>query len=292
MPTYRIIGADQKEYGPVDRDQIRAWIAQGRVNAGTQVRSDESGGWKRLADFSEFSREFGTGAPSPSRPPPAPDAKTSGMAIASLILGIFGLFTCGVSAIAGLVLGIVSMKGIQKSNGQLRGHGIALAGTIVSGAFLFLLPLLAAIMVPAIARPRIKLQTARCMNNLTLLNAATQIYSAKNHDRFPPASTWCDAIKSEVLSERPFECPAAHNGERCHYAFNARLDGLERRQVAPDTVMFFETDGGWNLSGGPELMLHSPRHLTRFVVAFADGSVRQITRAELGHLRWNPVDSL
>jgi hypothetical protein len=36
---YRIIGADQKEYGPVTQDQICQWIAEGRANAHSRARN-------------------------------------------------------------------------------------------------------------------------------------------------------------------------------------------------------------------------------------------------------------
>jgi hypothetical protein len=31
MPTYKIIGADLMEYGPVSAEQIRQWINEGRA---------------------------------------------------------------------------------------------------------------------------------------------------------------------------------------------------------------------------------------------------------------------
>ena len=34
---YKIIGGDQKEYGPVTADQLRAWITEGRVNGLTSI---------------------------------------------------------------------------------------------------------------------------------------------------------------------------------------------------------------------------------------------------------------
>jgi hypothetical protein len=289
MQTYRIIGTDQKEYGPVNGDQIRAWIAQGRVNASTRMRLEEGGDWKLLGDFPEFSREAGPRIPSIPVSQPAAATKTSGMAIASLVLGILSPLTCSVSALVGVVLGPVAMGEIQKSKGQLRGNGIALAGTIISGAFLLAIPVFAALLLPAFANAKGKAQTITCVNHLKTLSASTQIYESRNQNQFPPAQTWCDAIKTEVLSDTFFQCPAAHNGERCHYAFNAKLDGMDVRQVAPDTVMFFETDGGWNVSGGRELMLESPRHHNKYIIAYADGSVHQIDRFDLGTLRWDPA---
>jgi hypothetical protein len=51
---YKIIGADQREYGPVPIEQVRKWIAERRANGQTKAWSETSGEWKTLADFPEF----------------------------------------------------------------------------------------------------------------------------------------------------------------------------------------------------------------------------------------------
>jgi hypothetical protein len=51
---YKIIGADQKEYGPISGDQIRQWIAEGRVNGQTVACAEGTQDWKPLAQFPEF----------------------------------------------------------------------------------------------------------------------------------------------------------------------------------------------------------------------------------------------
>jgi len=66
----------------------------------------------------------------PTSPAPAP--KTSGHAIAGLLVGLAGLCTCGVGGIAGLVLSIVALKKIDASRGTLGGRGLAIAGIIAS----------------------------------------------------------------------------------------------------------------------------------------------------------------
>lgn len=55
MRMYKVIGADQQEYGPLAADQIRQWIGDGRLHGQTRAQSDGSGEWKTLSDFSEFS---------------------------------------------------------------------------------------------------------------------------------------------------------------------------------------------------------------------------------------------
>ena len=66
-----------------------------------------------------------------SMPPVAPQAKTSGLAIAALVCGIAGLCTAGLGGIAGIILGIVAMVKVKRSAGQLKGKGLAIVGIIV-----------------------------------------------------------------------------------------------------------------------------------------------------------------
>jgi hypothetical protein len=295
MATYTIIGGDGKEYGSVTADQLRQWIADGRANAQTRMRIEGATEWKSLAEFPEFQAALDGAAP-PSLPPAAPVAasaappKMSGMAVTSLVLGILGIFTCGITALAGLILGIVAMVKVKNSGGKLGGGGLALAGTIVSGIFLFFIPLmiLPAMLLPALAQAKQKAQEINCVNNEKQLALAIRIYSGDNKDKFPPAATWCDAIKTYAGSERIFKCPAGNSSSRCDYAFNAKLDGVDESKINPQTVMIFESAGGWNANGGSELMIGKPRHARMVVVALADGSVRQLPESQLNTLRWDP----
>jgi uncharacterized RDD family membrane protein YckC len=49
-----IIGSDEKEYGPVTADQVRAWIAAGRADLDTKAKAAGSDEWRRVGDFPEF----------------------------------------------------------------------------------------------------------------------------------------------------------------------------------------------------------------------------------------------
>jgi hypothetical protein len=68
---YKIIGADQKEYGPVSAQEIRQWIAEGRANGQTLVQAEGATEWKPLSSYPEFFDTLAS-APAPSVPPPAP----------------------------------------------------------------------------------------------------------------------------------------------------------------------------------------------------------------------------
>jgi prepilin-type processing-associated H-X9-DG protein len=224
-------------------------------------------------------------------PPPLPNtapARTSAMAVTSLVLGILGLLTCGFTALFGLIFGIIALVKVKGSQGKLKGDGLALSGIIVSGVFLLMIPVFAAMLLPALAAAKQRAQTINCMSNEKQLALAVIMYADKNSNHFPDATNWCDAIKSSV-TPNVFKCPAANSVSQCDYAFNAALGGMNASQVDPHTVMIFESDAGWDASGGPESMAagrHQNRRLS--VVAYADGSVQQVREAALNNLRWNP----
>lgn len=285
---YKIIGADGKEYGPVSADQIRQWIAEGRVNAQTRTQAEGSPEWRTLAEFTEFAEALKAARP------PAPGApKTSGMAIASLVLSILGFLAVwyGITWPAliapglGLALGLAAMYKIKKTAGQLRGRDCALLGVAISGM------VLVNTSSPFLITPRpmiMRTPGLDCLNQVKQLGLAVRIYAADNSDRLPFATNWCDAIAYALTTTNVFQCPAAGTPARCHYAFNAKLSGIEAEKAGPDTVMIFESDAGWNSSGGPELLPVRPRHRQGFVVAFADGSARFVKESELKQLRWDP----
>ncbi|MEI6392910.1 MAG: DUF4190 domain-containing protein [Verrucomicrobiota bacterium] len=153
---YRVLGADGKEYGPVSAEVLRQWIVQGRANAQTQVKPEGVADWQTLASVPEFEPDFAV-APgaTPSLPlsATAAETKTSGMAITSLVLGILGLFTCGVTSLVGLILGIIALVKINRSGGRLSGNGLAISGICVSAIFVLMVPICAAMLLPALWDP-------------------------------------------------------------------------------------------------------------------------------------------
>ena len=138
---YYLIGADQKEYGPVAADEVRAWIAEGRANGQTLARLEGSP-WKPLSTFPEFAATLGA-AP---QPPPVRLAQasltgrapqTNGMAVAGLVMGIIsmtvGLVCCGlVFNILGIIFSSVALSQIKRSPAQQAGRNLAIIGLVLS----------------------------------------------------------------------------------------------------------------------------------------------------------------
>jgi prepilin-type processing-associated H-X9-DG protein len=284
---YKIIGADGKEYGPITAKQLQQWVSQGRANATTRVRLETSPDWQTLGSLPEFAEALSLPPTLPNLPAAAPvPAKTSGLAIASLVLGLLGIL-CGITAVVGLVLGIVALIQINKSQGQLKGQGLAIAGLILSGLFILIMP---ALLLPALAKGQAKARTISCVNNATVIAQAVVMHAQANTNTCPPAATWCDAIQTEVGSDRAFQCPTGDEKHRCHYAYNAKLDGVSLDKVTNpgQTVLVFETDGGWNLSGGSELLPKKVRHNRTVVIGYVDGHVETMTESRLSQLQWEP----
>ena len=78
---YRVIGIDGQEYGPVSADEIRRWIAAGRLNAQSKAVPEGASESKPLAEFPEFADALrrGSGLASPGASPdrnPTAEAKT------------------------------------------------------------------------------------------------------------------------------------------------------------------------------------------------------------------------
>lgn len=291
---YKIRGGDGNEYGPVSADAVREWVHQGRANGQTFVLPDGATEWKILSACPEFAALFAPPPPgltSAVGGVPAGASKTSGLAITSLVLGCCSLISCGltiiISAPLGLIFGLIALSKIKASQGRLTGRGLALAGTIISAVCLLLIPLFAAMLLPALAKAKSKAQSINCVNNAKQLGLAARIYSGDNNDVYPTARNWCDALLPDMGSAKVYVCPGVPDA-RCGYAYNSKLSGLEETNVNPATVMFFESDAGWNASGGRELMITKPRHAGRYIIGLADGSVEQVKEADLGNLRWEP----
>jgi hypothetical protein len=99
---YKIIGADQKEYGPISADQMRQWLAEGRVNGQTQVQAEGQADWRPLSSYPEFAvaaQAIPTGAPFGAVPSANAAALVSGPATGLLITGII----CAITAVLSLL---------------------------------------------------------------------------------------------------------------------------------------------------------------------------------------------
>ena len=293
---YKVRGADGKEYGPVAEGVLRQWIAERRAAGHTRVQAAGSSEWKALSEIPEFAAAL-SGAPPPLIPPPLPPSpgspplgpasrrpRTHGLAVSSLVLGILGLCSGGITAVVGLVLGIIALIRIRRAPDQFRGKGLAIAGICVSTVFVLVLP---ALLLPALVKVRAKDTASQCVKQAREIGLAIRLYADENNGVSPAAAEWCDAILENLPTPESLQCPA-RSSERSGYGFNQRVAGRPLSSIPPDTVMVFEAEGGWNFTGGPDDLLAEPAHETSLIVGFADGTARQVPWEDLAMLRWEP----
>ena len=101
---YKIIGADQKQYGPVSADDMRKWIAEGRVNAQTLIQSEGQTDWRTLATYPEFASApppTSSGVPFGANPPfgAMPQQKIPNYLVQSILVTLCCCLPFGVVAI-------------------------------------------------------------------------------------------------------------------------------------------------------------------------------------------------
>ncbi|MBP7049717.1 MAG: hypothetical protein KBE65_01740 [Phycisphaerae bacterium] len=104
---------------------------------------------------------------------------------------------------------------------------------------------------------------ARCSHNLYDLFLELWMYCGYSTPNVAlPCDRWCDVLldggkEDRALVMRDLTHHSA-DGTKCHYAMNANW----APDAPSDMVLLFETGGGWNQCGGPELFSfdnHSPR---------------------------------
>lgn len=156
---YKILGSDQKEYGPVTPEQLRQWIVERRLHAQSLVRLDGAPNWTPLAQFPEFSATLaGAGPVSPAAAPVA--TRTNPMAVIALVTSIIAtpaMCCCGFVSLGiglpivgipfnmlGIILSFVALNQIKKNPETERGKGLAIAAIILSSLSLVfsLIPLI------------------------------------------------------------------------------------------------------------------------------------------------------
>jgi len=110
---YKIIGTDGRQYGPVNADQIRRWLAENRIHAQSLVQSEGAQDWKPLFSLPEFTADLNAVPPPVIAAPGAVTARAShkiAAGILGILLGGLGIhkFILGYTG-AGLVMLLVTV---------------------------------------------------------------------------------------------------------------------------------------------------------------------------------------
>ncbi len=191
------------------------------------------------------------------------------------------IFLASITAVFSIFIGFLSIWKIRCKKNELYGTIRSIFGILLSIAFLLGVIMPAFQVHPPGVRERLV-----CANNIKCLAMATILYAEDHNDIIPTSAKWCDLLaERKDVSKKYFICrSASHNGDKgpCHYAMNPNCEP----NSSNDIVLLFETKGGWNQHGGPELLTldnHKPRGAN---VAFHDGHWEFIKPKDVGKLKW------
>ena len=188
--------------------------------------------------------------------------------------------------VGGLALGIISTYKIHKSKGRLIGGicsilGMGLAAVLISSYCIY------SLWTFRYASSTVSPTWLCGGSNLATLGRVLSIYGADYDGKYPTPERWCDLIVEEFdLDSQQFVCPSAGEG-RCHYAINPNCEP----NSPPDIVLLFDTKGGWNQYGGPELLTFDNHAGKGCHVLFNDGHVEFIKPKDVGKLKWEGEES-
>jgi hypothetical protein len=134
---YKIIGADQVEYGPITAEQVRQWVTEGRLNGLSKIQVDGSGQWKQLREMPEFASLLPPPPPPISLPAASPLSSAAvppnnPLAAWALGTGIVSLACCPgfILSLISIVLGAMALSQINRNPNQ-GGRGLAAAGIVL-----------------------------------------------------------------------------------------------------------------------------------------------------------------
>lgn len=168
------------------------------------------------------------------------EPETSGAAIASLILGICSIVLCLsiFTAIPAVICGHIAKSNIKKSNGQLKGDGLALGGLITGyiniAFFALLIP--AGILLPALAKARESAHQTACNSQIRNIIINTTVHLDKETGNFPFSL-------GDLYQESDLICPSTKGDGDEIYIYH----GNKGLKPSPDVILitcpFHQSEG-------------------------------------------------
>jgi hypothetical protein len=137
------IARGDTHFGPLQQKDLQRMIDTGEVGPNSLVWKDGMADWVAASQVPElrFTTSAGahvastagqsaySGSSEGSQLHPHQSPRTSGFAVASLVLGVVWL--CGLGSLLATIFGIIALNQIFRSNGTTTGKGLALSGLIL-----------------------------------------------------------------------------------------------------------------------------------------------------------------
>jgi hypothetical protein len=246
------------------------------------------------------------GMPGPSAP-----GTTSGLAIASLVLGILSCPLSCLTAIPGLICGIVGLVRIRASEAvatgpRLGGSGLAIAGIILNAVFLLVTPVMIGLLLPAVQAAREAARRTQCMNNFKQIGLGMHVFASAHDDSFSTAIV--DADGRPLLSWRVAILPYLGEAELYEaFHLDEPWDSPHNRALVDRMPQVFACPSGdlppgmttYLAAAGPGMALDEPNRSGQFAVVpireMTDGTSQTMLVVEAGHdqaVPWTKPDDI
>ena len=204
------------------------------------------------------------------------------------LFGVCG-FACSLVCLVGLLFSVAALPWILSSTGKFRGSGFIILGMVLAMS-------LSVFWWAETCGPMSSAAVMACGHNLSQLGKAILVYANDHQGQYPDPNRWCDLLaKHADVQAKHFFCPGVRlrwkrqvlpwpvpRKARCYYAMNPNC----RPNSPPDMVLLFETKGGWNEFGGPEILTLDNHWGDRCNILFNDGHVEPGRRRYFGRLKW------
>lgn len=192
-----------------------------------------------------------------------------GLDVFSFDLGVFGIILIGtsiLSIIASLVIGVFALIHISLSKGKIQGTRKAVTAVVLSLIYIFFVGV---ILIPPIVKVQ-QLDSRRvCGEHLYALGKSLHAY-AENYGVYPMPDKWCDILlQGKYVTQDIFKCPS-NKKLQCSYSINPNC----KPNSEPNTVLVFESKGGWNSFGGPEILTAEYHKNEGCNILYNDGHVK------------------
>ena len=193
---------------------------------------------------------------------------------------VYGHLVSGLMASTGIVAGFLVIKKGYAKGRILKSVRFTIAGIVIGAVFI----------VFWILHSPDSTFTARrrCAANLQALGKWMILYAGDYDEQYPRTEKWCDLLTEYMkptvdkrVIEKCFICPVNKEG-RCHYAMNPNISPRSK----PGQVLLFETEGGWNQTGGPEILTTENHRGKSCNVLFNDSHVEFVSADRISELKW------
>ena len=196
-------------------------------------------------------------------------------AVAGIITGFLGLVTFGLFSVVGLVLGLMALVRIHRSDGTFGGTSIAIIAICVSitcgtGGVLLL--------------TGISGGDYAAVASLARIHGSITRWTQEHEQVYPSPGDWV----AKLSSMNPQIEQDLHRDGEGQWCMNDGLEGIAISQVdQPDmTPLVFGCTVGSPAGCGPGQVESDPDGSTWFL--FCDGSIRRVPAGDVQELSWSP----